>query len=257
MWKGSIGFGMVQIPVKLYKSVEAKDIRFHTLHTVCGSRIQMPKWCPKCEKHLPPEELVKGYPLDEKAGSYVQVNGQDFEMLPLSSIKSIQVDGFVPSIDDPRWFDSTYVLSPEEVGVHAFVLFAKAMKEMNLLGIGKIAIRDRESLCAVRPDETGLLFLQTLFWGDELRDYSDLHVGADVSEKEMEMAKMLIKAMVKPIQLDAYKDNYRDALVELISAKLEGRKLEPLPEAKKPEGDLVEQLMASLKAVEAEPAKVW
>ena len=253
MWKGSIGFGMVQIPVKLYKSVEEKAIHFNTLHSVCSTRIQMPKFCPKCEKHVPAEELVKAYPLDEKAGSYVPLTEQDFGMLPLSSIKSIKIDGFIKSVDDPRWFNTVYILSPEEVGVHAFVLFAKAMKEMNLLGIGKIAIRERESLCAIRPDDTGLLFLQTLYWGDELRDYSDLHVGADVSEKEMEMAKMLIKAMVKPIQLDAYKDEYRNALVELISAKLEGKTIEAPPPEKQAEGDLVEQLMASLKAME--PAK--
>lgn len=253
MWKGSIGFGMVQIPVKLYKSTEEKAIHFNTLHSVCSTRIQMPKFCPKCEKHVPAEELVKAYPLDGER--YIPLTAQDFEMVPLSSLKSIRIDGFIKSIDDPRWFDSTYVLAPEEVGVRAFVLFAKAMKELGVIGVAKIAIREKESLCAVRPDETGLLFLQTLHWGDELRDYSDLHVGADVSEKEMEMAKTLINAMVKPIQLDAYQDEYRKALVDLISAKLEGRTIEAPPPEKKAEGDLVEQLMASLKAVEAEPAK--
>lgn len=247
MWKGSLGFGMVAIPVKMYKSVEDKAIHFNQLHSVCNTRIQMPKYCPTCLKQVEASEIIKAYPLDAKANQYVPVTSEELENLPLSSLKAIQVEAFVKNIDDPRWFDTSYVLAPDEVGVKAFVLFAKTMEELGLIGIAKIAIRDKENLCSIRPQD-GILILQTMYWGEELRDYGELIPFADVSEKEMEMAKTLLNAMTKEVDLYSYKDTYRKALVDLIAAKLEGRAIEAPPEPKKQEGDLLDQLLASIQA---------
>jgi DNA end-binding protein Ku len=250
MWKGSLGFGMVAIPVKMYKAVESKSIGFNQLHSECNTRIQMPKYCPTCDRHVEASEIIKAYPLDAKAGQYVPVTKEELESLPLSSLKNIQVEAFVKSIDDVRWFDTAYVLAPEEVGTRAFVLFAKAMEELKVIGLAKIAVRDKESLCAIRPQD-GILLLQTMHWGDELRDYGELIPFADVSEKEMDMAKTLLTSMTQEVDLHSYKDAYRDALIKLIEAKLAGKTIEaPTPE-KKAEGDLIDQLMASLKPKEA------
>jgi DNA end-binding protein Ku len=247
MWKGSLGFGMVIIPVKMYKAVENKSIHFNQIHEACGARVQMPKYCPNCEKQLDASEIVKAYPLDEKAGQYIPVTKEELENLPLSSAKNIQVEAFVKAIDDVRWFDTSYVLSPEEVGVRGFVLFVKAMEELNLIGVAKIAVREKETLCALRPQD-GILILQTMHWGDELRDYGELIPFADVNEKEMEMAKNLLGTMTKEIDLHDFKDDYRQALVDLITAKLEGTELPAPAKEKKQEGDLVDMLEASLKA---------
>ena len=249
----TLGFGMVSIPVKVYKSVDDRSISFASLHTECQTRIKMPKYCPTCDRQVEASEILKAYPLDEKGGHYVPVTNEELQTLPLSSIKTIQVDGFVKTIEDPRWFDTPYVLAPDEVGVKAFVLFTKAMAELGVIGVAKTCFREgREHLCAIRPTGDGCLLLQTMHWGDELRDYGDIIPFADVSEKEMEMAKALIAALSGEVDLYSYKDEYRQALVELISAKIEGKTIEvAVAEPKRQEGDLVEQLMASLQAVGA------
>ena len=150
---------------------------------------------------------------------------------------------------DPRYFKDSYLLSPEEVGAKAFVLFVKTMEAAEVMGIAKIAIREREQLCSVTPFN-GVLLLRTLHWGDELRDYGELVPFASVSDAEMEMAGRLIGGMTKEVDLAEYHDEYRKALVELISAKLEGKTIE-IPEAPKPQdADLAKQLMASLNAME-------
>ena len=249
MWKGALSFGLVAIPVKMYKAVEEQTIHLNNIHKECGTRIQMPKYCPKCLKQLKAEEIVRAYCLDEKAGEYLPLTEQDMASLPLTTMKTVQVEAFVKTIADPRWFDSSYILAPEEVGTKAFVLFAKAMQELGVMGIAKIAIRDKEALCAIRPQD-GILILQTMFWGNELRDYGELIPFADVSEREMDMAKTLLTAMTREVDLTAYTDNYRKVLTDLIAAKLTGAPIIAAPEPKQAEGDLFDQLMASLKAVE-------
>lgn len=246
MWKGSLGFGMVAIPVKLYGSADDKRISMNQLHTECGSRIKMPKYCPECDRMVEASEIVKGYPLDKE--HYVPVTSEELEMLPLNSLKSIQVDAFVKGIDDPRYFKDSYLLSPEEVGAKAFVLFVKAMEQVGVMGVAKIAIREKEQLCSIRPFN-GVLLLQTLHWGDELRDYGDIIPFASVSDAEMEMAGKLIGAMTREVDLTSYRDEYRNALVELISAKLEGKTITAQAPPKR-DADLAKQLLASLNALE-------
>ena len=247
MWKGSLGFGMVAIPVKLYGATDDNRISMNQLHTECGSRIKMPKYCPKCDRQIEASEIVKAYPIDKE--HYVPVTAEELESLPLNSLKSIQVDAFVKGVEDPRYFKDSYLLSPEEVGAKAFVLFVKAMEAAEVMGIAKIAIREREQLCSVTPFN-GVLLLRTLHWGDELRDYGELVPFASVSDEEMAMAGKLIGGMTKEVDLAEYHDDYRKALVELISAKLEGKTIE-IPEAPKPQdADLAKQLVASLNAME-------
>jgi len=248
MWKGSLGFGMVAIPVKLYGATDDKRIAMNQLHTECGSRIKMPRYCPQCDRQLEAAEIVKGYPIDKE--HYVPVTAEELEMLPLDSIKSIQVDAFIKDIEDPRYFKDSYLLSPEEVGAKAFVLFVSAMEKAGVMGIAKISIREREQLCSVRPFN-GVLLLQTLHWGDELRDYGELVPFATVSDQEMEMAGQLIGGMTKEVDLAEYKDEYRQALVDLISAKLEGKTIEAPIAPPKQDGALADQLLASLNAIEA------
>lgn len=249
IWKGTVGFGLVSIPVKLYGSAEDKTISLNQLHGECGSRIKMPKHCPTCERDVDASEIVKGYELEK--GRYVPVTAEDLERVRLDSIKSIQVDNFVPMamiLVDPRRTAKKdgYFLAPEEVGAKAFVLFVKAMEESGVAGLAKISVRDKEQLCAVYPFD-GILFVQTLHWQDELRGYEELIPMATVTDKELEMASSLIASMTSPVDWGKYRDEYRDRLREVIDAKLEGREIEIVATAPTSGGlDLDALLEASL-----------
>lgn len=250
-WKGSLGFGMVAIPVKLYKAADDKRVGLlHNLHTECGSRLEQPKYCPKCQRQIETTEVMKGFEIDKE--HYIPVTNEELDGLKLESAHTIQIEGFVKgdTLSDPRLFREPYFLSPEEVGAKAFVLFVKAMEECGVIGVSKIAVREKEQLCAVRPFG-GILLLQTLHWADELRDYGELTVFASVTDQEMGMAKQLISAMTKDIDLGKHHDEYRQALVELIEAKLEGKSYEA-PKPKQMEANLADALMASLKGLEPE-----
>jgi len=238
---------MVAIPIKLYGATDDKRISMNQLHTECGSKIKMPRYCPKCDRQLEAGEIVKGYPIDKD--HYVPVTPEELESLPLNSLKSIQVDAFVKGVDDPRYFKASYLISPEEVGAKAFVLFVKAMEQAGVMGIAKISIRDKEQLCSLQPFN-GVLLLQTLHWSDELREYQELVPYATVSDKEMEMAGKLIGGMTRDVDLADYHDEYRQALIELIQAKLEGKTIEAPIAPKRQDKDLADQLLASLNAME-------
>lgn len=250
MWKGSLGFGMVAIPVKLYGATDDKRTgMLCNLHSECKTRLKQPRYCPTCDRHLESmDEVIKAYEIDKD--HYIPVTPEELENIRLESTHTIQVEGFIraDALSDPRWFKDAYFLSPEEVGAKAFVLFVKAMEDVGVIAISKISIRDKEQLCAVRP-YNGILLLQSLHWADELRDFSELVAFASVTDKEMEMATALINAMTKDMNLSQYKDEYREALVELIEAKLEGKVIEA-PKPKKQEADLADALLASLDAVE-------
>jgi DNA end-binding protein Ku len=253
----TVQFGMVVMPVKVYPATSDKNTgMFNQIHAVCGSRIKMPKTCPKCNRAVEAGELVKGYSLGKVKGGeekFIIVTEQELEALPLQTAVNIAIDGFVPmaKVSDPRWFESCYFLAPEETAVRPFVMFAQAMEACGTYGIAKVALKEsKEHLCVVRPFE-GMLMLQTLHWADELRDYSELRVSANVSVKELELAKTLITAMTKEISLADYTDEYRKALLELVAAKQEGK---APPTAIAPPvvvPDMVDALLASLKAVGA------
>ena len=253
----SLSFGMVCIPVKLYPTTQDKSVgMFNQIHAVCGSRIKMPKVCPKCNRPVEAGELVKGYSLGKVKGGeekFIYVTDQELENLRLETAQNIAIDAFVPAdkVADPRWFESCYFLSPEDTAVRPFVLFARTMEALNSVGIAKVALKEqKEHLCVVRPFE-GMLMLQTLHCADELRDFSEIMVSANVSQKEMELAKSLITAMTREVDLASYQDEYRKAVLELIVAKQEGRSID-LPAAPKPAStDVVDALLASLKAVGA------
>ena len=261
VWKGTLGFGMVNIPVKLYNATEDKSkalrSNIHQLHAECGTQIKMPKYCPHCDRQLQSEELVKGYQIADE--QFIHLTEQDLQSLPLNSLKSIVVEKFVSEDDewlsDPRWYKNAYYISPDTGGSKAFVLFLKAMEALEVAGLAKVTMREHEHLVLISP-YNGLLMMETLHWADELRPYEDLVSKAEVSENELDMAQKLIQAMTGSVDPSDFSDAYYQALVELINAKQEGRVLTPAAEAPKI-GDMVDQLMASIEAenAKAEAAK--
>lgn len=243
IWKGSINFGMVAIPAKLYSSTDDKRVSFHQYHT-CGSRVSMPKWCGVCDRKVEATEIKKGYEVAKDQA--VILEESDFQALPLRTLKTIEVVQFVDGGKlDSRLFDACYFLTCEDVGAKAFVLFLTAMAKAGLAGIAKLTYREREHLSAIRPYQ-GVMLLQTLHYADELRDCQEFRPRAvAVSDKELEMAMMLIKAMTGEFELGTWHDDYREALEKVVEAKITGQVIST-PEAPAPVSDVAEALLKSL-----------
>ena len=248
IWKGAIIFGMVSIPSKLYSATEDARISLHQYHRECGSRISMPKYCPNCQRMLQTEDITKGYEVGE---GYVPLSEVDFQSLPLKSVKTIEVVEFVDASQvDIRCYDKPYFLAADEAGHKAYKLFLLAMEQTNLAAVAKLTYREREHLAIIRVYD-GVMLLQTIRYADELREYDDLRPHEyPISEKEMELALTLVRAMAaSQFELDNYQNEYRQALERLIEAKIAGEVL-PTPETElAPPADVADALLASLELV--------
>jgi DNA end-binding protein Ku len=244
IWNGLISFGMVSIPVKLFTATESKDISFRLLHRECNSRLKQLRWCPDCEREVEWGETVRGY--EYAKDQHVIVTDEDFDKLPLPSRRTIELAAFVKAEEiDPVYYEKSYYLEPDEVGIKPFALLMKALKEKSLTAVAKIAIRNKERLCALRPMD-GTLMLETLYYPDEIRVERGTEVPAvQVSDRELEMASTLIDLLADSFEPEKYQDEYRRALMEIIEAKLQG---EEFVEAPAPAPAKVTDLMAALKA---------
>jgi len=240
---------MVSIPVKLYGAVGEETIRFHSLHRDCNTRISMPKRCPECDVNLAQADIVKGYPMPDE--THIVLDEADFASLPVKSLKAVEIVEFVDgSSIDPRHYDKPYFVAPDVGGGKAFTLLLKGMEHVGRIAVAKVSMREREHLCIIRPFGD-LLLLQTLLWADELREPVPVKL-ADITDQEMGMAVGLMQALEGEVNLEAYKDEYREAVVALIEAKVSGEKIPVAPVAEvAPIGDVLAGLMASIEAVKA------
>ena len=257
IWSGNLSFGMVTLPVKLYGSVDENDIHLNQLHRECGQRIKMPKWCADCETMLETSDIVKAYPMGD---DYVRVEDADMAGLPIKSLKAMDVVEFVDAQGiDPRHYDKAYFLAPDKAGLKAFGLLLRAMEQTERVAVARLTMRQREHLCTIRPFQAGelrhpLFLLQTLFYPDELRDVQQFYPKLPaVSEQEQAMAVQLIQAMEKPVDLTQYKDQYQEALAQLIEDKFNGKAIAqaPAPADEPPTQDIMAGLMASIAAAGA------
>ena len=191
IWNGTISFGLVSIPVGLYSAVTEKDIRFNQLHKVCGSRIKQIKFCPHCERNVEADEIEKGYELSKN--QYVVVDETDFESLPVPSKHTITVTSFVKSEEiDPIFFDQTYYLEPTDAGRKPLALLSKALREKNVIAVGKIALRNKENPCIIRPIDGGVA-IETLYYQDEIKKVEGESLeNVKVDERELAMAMSLV-----------------------------------------------------------------
>ncbi len=248
IWSGSISFGMVSIPVKLFGATESRDIRFSLLHATCGTRLQQKRWCPTDEVEVPWTETARGYEFSK--GQYVVLTDEDFEKLPLPSKHTIELSAFVQEREiDPVFYEKSYYLEPGERGEKPYALLFKALEEKKLSATASITIRKKEQLCVLRAHE-GTIMLETLFYPDEIRQERGIDLNkVKVSDKELDMAFTLIELLKKPFDPSEYRDHYREALAQLIEAKLEGKQVVSAP-ASRDTGvlDLAEALKRSVEA---------
>ncbi|MCH8814827.1 MAG: Ku protein [Chloroflexi bacterium] len=250
IWNGVISFGMVSIPVKLLTATDSNDISFNLLHADGGHRIKQQRWCPVHEKAIEWGDVVRGY--EYAKDEYVVMEDADFERLPLPSKRTVELAAFVKAEDiDPILYEKSYYLEPDEKGAKPFALLMKALTEKGLTGIAKIAIRNKEQLCALRA-MNGTLVLETLLYPDEIRAAPEEVGDVEVSEKELNMAFTLIDLMTEEFDPEQYKDEYREALMRVIEAKLDGMELE---EAAVPTPAKVTDIMSALKKSVAEAKK--
>jgi len=247
IWKGVITFGMVSIPVRLFPATQDKDVSFHLLHQSDHSRIKFKKWCEIEEKEVDQDELVRAF--EVSTGQYVEITDEDLEQLPLPARHTIELSAFVKSSEvDPIYYDKSYYLEPEETGLKPYALLMGVLDKKGVIGVASIALRNKESLCALRPQD-GTLLLETLHYPDEIREREFSVPKAPASERELTMAASLVDALAEPFDPSRYHDRYREALLELIASKTEGRAV-VTPEAEAPPHvtDLMSALRASVEA---------
>ena len=254
MWKGAIQFGLVTIPVKLYLATESRaGVSFHMLHDKDKARINMKIWCPEDEEIIPRTDTVKGY--EYAPDRYVVITDEDLEKLPLKTVRSIEIEQFVDATEaetNTKFVKQAYYLEPDRVGRKAFQLLKEVLQDKGLTAICKIVIRDREALAALDPFENTML-LSTLYWPDEIRALGELDLPEEESEikpAEKKMAAQLIEAMTGEFDPAAYRDEYREALMQVIESKIEGRETVEVEEPAEPTKlvDLMAALQASVSA---------
>ena len=248
IWTGSVSFGLVNVPVRMYSAVEDHSLHFNFVHEPDGSRIGYEKVCKEEGKTVPDSEIVKAFEYEK--GEWVYLTDEDFEAAAAENHRTIDIREFVPFEEiDPIFFERTYYLGPEENGERVYALLLQAMDESGLAGIAKWVMRDRQNLGCLRVRE-GAITLERMHFADEVRSLDGIAPKkAKVDDQELEMASQLIEQFRGEFDPSEYRDTYRDGLCEIIKAKRKGEPAhaEPVSEAVEPT-DLMAALRASLEA---------
>ena len=248
LWTGSISFGLVNVPVRLYSAISEHKLQFHFVHQKDDSPIGYQKICKKEDKPVPEKEIVKAF--EYRKGKYVYMEDEDFEAARIEGYKTIDITDFVPYEQiDPIYFAHTYYVGPQDGAEKVYSLLVKAMEDLELAGIAKFVMRDRQYLGALRVRE-GTITLEQLYFADEVRPVEEIKPKrARVEKRELEMAQQLIDSFSGDWKPEQYKDTYRDALCEVIEAKRKGKEVHVAaePEEGQPT-DLMTALRASVQA---------
>ncbi|WP_226036241.1 non-homologous end joining protein Ku [Aquibacillus saliphilus] len=221
MWKGTISFGLVNIPVKLHAATENKDVKLRQLHKECQSPIKYEKMCPVCDREIENDEIVKAY--EYAKNKFVVLTAEEIEELQEEQTdKSVEIVDFVQLEEiDPIYFEKSYYLSPNEGGGKAYSLLRKALEETGKIGVAKMIIRSKEQLAAIRVYQNTLI-VETIHYPDEVRNVQDVpNVPEEVEpvKKELDTAKLLIDQLTAEFDPEKYQDEYRTALLDLIEEK--------------------------------------
>src|SRR6266481_2001598 len=251
IWKGSISFGLVNIPIALYPATRKEDLRFRLLREKDLSPVNYKRVAEKDGKEVPWDQIVKGYEYEK--GKYVVLKDEDFQRVDLEATQTVDIKDFVDQEEiDPMFFYKPHYLEPQKGGDKAYALLRDSLKDTNKVGIAKVVIKTRQYLAGVKPED-GALVLELMHFADELADPKKLHVPKklEVGKREMNMAKSLIGSMTSKWQPEKYKDDYREALMDVIEEKVEagGKEIAEKPKkAPKPTKviDLVSVLQRSL-----------
>ncbi len=248
IWSGSISFGLVNIPVKLYSAVSRKTVHFNQLDARTNSRIKQKRVSAEDGADVPFEQIVKGYEL--ASGDYVVVSDDELAALDPKALRTIDIDEFVDLTDiDPIFYDSPYYLAPDQAG-KPYALLSRAMEESNKVGVAHFVMRTKQYLAAIRPMD-GVLTLSTMVYADEINEPTEIPELADLeevelSDKELDMARQLVESLAVDFEPEKFQDGYRLAVLDLIERKAAGEDV--VAPAASTEPDKVIDLMAALEA---------
>ncbi len=248
VWKGHLTFGLVSLPVRLFTAARSETLSFNQLHKHDNSRIKQVIYCQAEDKPIPRDEIVKGYEYEK--GKYVVVQDEEIKKVAPKTAKVMEIQEFVKAGDvDPVYLESSYYMAPDEGGEKPYALLFEALKQTKYYAIAKIAMHNREHVVVVRPGERGMI-LHTMYYSDEVRRTEEFRTDTSaVSEREMNLAKMLVESLAAEFEPDKYHDTYRDNLRAMIDAKVEGHKVVETPEPHiAPVIDIMDALKKSLES---------
>jgi len=253
IWKGTVSFGLVSVPVKLYAATESHDVSFRQVHAKDGGRIKYQRVCSIDGEEVAYADIAKGYETED--GEMVILDEDDMAALPSASSREIAVEKFVPSDQiDPMLFEKSYYLEPEKTGVKPYALLRQALVDADRMAVVTVALRNRTSIAVlrVRPSDAGdVIVLQTMMWPDEVRT-PDFSVDAgEVKDAEVKMAQMLVETLAGDFDPAEFEDDYAGAVEALVKSKVEGGEVTRTPAATKTSGEVVDLLAALQKSVEA------
>jgi DNA end-binding protein Ku len=245
IWSGTISFGLVNIPVRMFSAIDEHKLRFHLLHRKDDSPIGYDKVCKKEEKAVRDDEIAKAFEVSD--GEYVYLEDEDFEAARVDGYKTMEISDFVPYDEiDPIYFEKTFYLGPQEGAEKVYALLVKAMENSELAALGTYIMRDREHLGCLRVRD-GALTLEKMFFADEIRDIKEVKPKkATVGKAELQMAEELIDRFRGHFKPEKYKDTYTAALKKIVKAKQQGKEVHVAPAEE--EGAEVTDLMEALKA---------
>ena len=249
IWSGSISFGLVNIPVKLYSAVSKKSVRFNQIDRATGARIRYKKVSGETGDEVANDDIVKGYELP--SGDYVTVTDDELAQLDPKASRTIDIEEFVDLADiDPLFYDAAYLLAPDKATTKPYALLCRAMEESGKVGIARVVMRSKQHLCAVRPAD-GALVMSTMVYADEVNDPAQIPELAEVaevevSEKELVMANQLIEGMSETFDPSKWTDTHREKVLEVIERKAAGE--QDVIATPEPQEDKVVDLMAALEA---------
>ena len=248
IWSGTISFGLVSVPVRMYSAIDESDLRFHLVHEKDGGRIGYQKVCKAEDEPVPDDEIVKAFEVEKD--ELVVLTDEDFAAAKSEGVKSIEISDFVPYDDiDPIYFERTYYLGPQDGGEKVYALLREAMERTELAALGKYVMREKQHLGCLRVRD-GVITLEKMFFHDEIRPAKDVAPGSSkVPKAELEMATTLIEQFKGDFEPEKYEDTYRDALCAIIKAKQKGETIAAVPTADEEEpADLLAALKASVEA---------
>jgi len=246
---GTLSFGLVSIPVKMYTAASTMGLSFNLLHEKCGGRIKQQQICPACNEVLERTSLVKGYEFAKD--QYVRFTEEELKTLETEATRTIDISEFVPLDQvDPIYFEKTYYLGPDKGGDKAYRLLTDAMAKTDRVALAKFVMRGKENLVLIRASKDGLM-LHTMYYADEVRDFGEIDKGSEAKIKsgELDLALRLIDELsTKEFKPEQYKDDYRDRLLEVVESKVEGKEITSIaPQEQRTQViDLMEALKQSL-----------
>jgi DNA end-binding protein Ku len=258
IWRGAINFGLISIPVRLFSATEEKTLRFNLLHKEDDGRVRNNRTCTVCGKSdLTKDDLVRGYEYEK--GAYVKFADDELSNVQIETSHTVEVVHFTPSEEiDPIYYQRSYYLAPDELGVKAYGLLRKALSESDRVAVAKVAIRDKERLATLRVRDN-VMVLETMYWPDEIREarFAEVEKDIPVSEGDMKTARLLIDNLTEDFDPSQYRDRYREAVMEAVEQKIQGQEIVAPAAAEEAPAvvDLTEALKRSLEEVKARGKK--